>query len=119
MFFFFFSQKDDKIKALAKLYVQQNGPQLLEFIKQHRLITQEENTTEEEIQEPEASPWGIQSLLQWVWAKINPSSQQSNTSNDQGLDSETVNYYLDRIIPIALLITVAVTFIRMGSSSSS
>merc|ERR1711862_643419 len=84
---------NDCIRKMAKLYVQQNGPQLMEFIRQNDFLHRLEHDNEEQPEliltgenEPEISVeeteeavgWNIKRVLQWFWGKITGTEEEVN-----------------------------------------
>lgn len=123
---------------MAKLYVQQNGPQLMEFIRQndflHRLehdneeqpelILTGENEPEISVEETEeAAGWNIKRVLQWFWGKITGTEEQEvneeiNIHSEEHEEHTTPSdfshspLFLQSTISFAILITFAVVLSR-------
>ena len=134
--------QDAHIRRMARLYVQEHGNQLLEFMRNHDILSLEENEPndeEEDLWYPEeqsvsevdqasapeqnSSKWSIKSILQWIWDKI---TLQSNAPHDDAsspffdpmkdeqeeADSVLPSVLIHSTVAVAMLIIAAVVLSR-------
>lgn len=118
---------------MARLYVRQNGPQLLEFIRQTELLENQseenqyngtENVVIQEIQdvsETEERSWSISKILQWFWNKISFNNTEETiiqTENITEEDAEENGFgtidsnFVHATVALAMLLTVAVVLTK-------
>jgi hypothetical protein len=120
---------------MARLYVQEHGNELLEFMRQNEILHLEENEEEQQgdmwaVDEHQAiaegeedrdglsqSGWSLKAILQWIWGKI--TLQEAPVSGDYASPLDTgsrVDPEMENgsVLPAALIhSTVAVAMIMI------